>query len=117
MRFREERNIIEPMLDGYDLAQCVKIKRDIERYRKMRMNCFAVIFYGWMAVWGLIAGCVWVLDWAGVITYVEDEFRDLLFPLLFLLFTMCAWGMLTAGYDKLYVAVNKRINTLLDTEG
>ena len=116
MRFREEKNIIEPMLDGYDLVQCVKIKTDIERYRTMRMNCFAIIFYAWLSIWGLIAGCVWVLDWAGVITYVEDYIRDQFIPLFFLLFMVGACGMLTAGYDKLYVAVNKRIKALIDTE-
>lgn len=116
MRFTEESNLTEPLIEGYDLAQCVRLKEQLERYRRMRMNIFAIIFYTWLAVWGLIAGCVWVLDWAGVITYVEDGIRDTIVPLMFVLFMTGAWGILSAGYDKLYIAVKKRIRTLCELD-
>lgn len=105
-------DIFGPMVENYTLNQCVTIKAQIKKYRDQRANIYLLGMIAFFTIWGLIAGSVWVLDWAGVITFVEDEKRDLIAPLLiFLLFCMV---MLTdmCAYDRLTKAVNERIDVL-----
>lgn len=108
----EKMDIFGPMVENYTLNQCVSIKAQIKKYRNQRANIYLLGMIAFFTIWGLIAGSVWVLDWAGVITYVENEKLDLIAPLLlYLLFCMV---MLTdmGAYDRLTTSINKRIDVL-----
>lgn len=106
----EKMDIFGPMVADYSLNQCVSIKAQIKKYRNQRANIYLLGMIAFFTIWGLIAGSVWVLDWAGVITFVEDE--NLIAPLfIYLLFCMV---MLTdmGAYDRLTTSINKRIDVL-----
>lgn len=108
----EKMDIFGPMVENYTLNQCVSIKAQIKKYRNQRANIYLLGMIAFFITWGLIAGSVWVLDWAGVITFVEDEKRDLIAPLFFYL--LICMVMLTdmGAYDRLTTSINKRIDVL-----
>lgn len=105
-------DVFGPMVKDYDLKQCVEIRRQIKRYKARSSNWYALVMIGLLTIWGLIAGSVWVLDWAGVITYVADEGRDLFAPLMIWLLICMAMLVDSCGYDKLLKSVNERIDTI-----
>ena len=108
----EKIDIFGPMVADYSLNQCVTIKARIKEYRNQRANIYGLVMIALFTIWGLIAGSVWVLDWAGVITYAGDELRELVAPLLiWIVVCFIILGDLGA-YDKLIKAVNKRIDVL-----
>lgn len=108
----EKMDILGPMVENYTLNQCVTVKAQIKKYRNQRANIYGLGIIVFFSLWGLIAGSVWVLDWAGVITYVEDEGRDLFAPLLiWVVFAMYSFLDISV-YDKLTTSINDRINKL-----
>ncbi len=108
----EKMDIFGPMVADYSLNQCVTVKAQIKKYRKQRANIYALGMVALFTIWGLIAGSVWVLDWAGVITYVEDKIRDLIAPLLIWIVFYFVLSDDLGAYDKLIKAVNERIDVL-----
>lgn len=108
----EKIDVFGPMVENYTLNQCVAVKAQIKRYRNQRANIYGLVMIALFTIWGLIAGAVWVLDWAGVITYIGDETRELVAPLLiWVVVCFVILGDLGA-YDKLIKAVNERIDVL-----
>ena len=108
----EKMDIFGPMVENYTLNQCVTIKAQIKKYRNQCANIYGLVMIGLLSIWGLIAGSVWVLDWAGVITYVEDTGRDLIAPML-IWFFVCMFVLSRMwAYDELTTSINERINKL-----
>lgn len=105
-------DVFGPMVKDYNLNQCVGIRAQIKKYKARASNWYALVMIAFLTIWGLIAGAIWVLDWAGVITYVADEMRDLLGPLFIWLIICCVMLADGCGYDKLLKAINSRIDVL-----
>lgn len=108
----EKIDIFGPMVENYTLNQCVTIKAQIKKYRNQCANIYGLVMIGLLSIWGLIAGSVWVLDWAGVITYVEDTERDLIALLLIWGFVYMIVLSRMWAYDKLTTSINERIDVL-----
>ena len=108
----EKIDIFGPMVENYTLNQCVMIKAQIKKYRSQCSNIYGLVMIGVLSIWGLIAGAVWVLDWAGIIPYVEDLGRDLIVPLfIWLVVCMLVFSKMWT-YDTLTASINDRINKL-----
>lgn len=108
----ENIDVFGPMVADYSLNQCVAVKAQIKRYRNQCANIYGLVVFGLLSIWGLIAGAVWVLDWAGVITYIEDVERDLIVPFLIWGFVCMITSSKMWAYDNLTTSINKRIDVL-----
>lgn len=109
---KKDVKVYEGMVKDYDLGQCVTLKAHIRDKKDYYAQIWGIVMCVILGTWGLIAVSVWVLDFFGIIQYIEDPLRDLLAPYMVILFTMLYYCGLTNGYDKLTRAINKRIDVI-----
>lgn len=107
-----KKEIFGPLVGDFNLNQCVTLKSKIKKEKTRVSGIYLKAVFVWLVAWGLIAGGVWLLDWAGIVEYIADDGRDIIAPLLILLFILFIMLIETAGYDDVLRAINKRIDVI-----